>query len=216
MDQSAVGGTFRSRLSAAKLFGFIHTSRGSVEITDLGRDVIEPSRAAAARVTAFLRVPLFAALYDRFNGYALPPAAAIERQVVELGVSSKQKDRARQVFQKSANLAEFIDQTSGRFVKPATRQQEDPREKAPPSDKQDISKGGGGDGGDGDGYHPFVQGLLDELPATNEFGTWPLEDQAEWLRAAASIFKLLSKSKGRIEISAKPSKDNGSPESELP
>ncbi|CAN7291523.1 DUF5343 domain-containing protein [Bosea sp. LjRoot237] len=50
-------------------------------------------------------------------------------------------------------------------------------------------------------YHPFVQGLLDEIPETEKFSEWSVEDQAEWLRAAAGIFKLLSKSKGRITIS---------------
>ncbi len=58
-------------------------------------------------------------------------------------------------------------------------------------------------------YHPFVQGLLDEIPATEKFIEWSVEDQAEWLRAAAGIFKLLSKSKGRIAISISTNENGG-------
>jgi hypothetical protein len=38
-----------------------------------------------------------------------PPPPAIERQVEQLGVSPKQKERARQSFMKSAQYAGFID-----------------------------------------------------------------------------------------------------------
>ncbi|NMM43857.1 hypothetical protein HH303_05170 [Rhodospirillaceae bacterium KN72] len=202
MDQSANGGTFRSRLSAARMFGFIESDRGSgvITITSSGRDVVDANRRAAARVDAFMKVPLFAAMYEKNNGYNLPPPAALERQVVELGVPEKQKERARQVFQKSASIAQFIDPTTGRFVKPAVRPVKE-------EDNTDTVRHNSGDesntGSDSVDrqYHPFVQGLLDELPASEEFMSWPVEDQAEWLRAAASIFKLLSKTKGRIVVS---------------
>jgi hypothetical protein len=39
------------------------------------------------------------------------------------------------------------------------------------------------------GRHPFVQGLLHQLPA--EGSAWPLEERAKWLRAAAMVFELL-------------------------
>jgi len=38
MNQSATGGTFRTRISAAKMFGLIDTGQGRATITDLGRD----------------------------------------------------------------------------------------------------------------------------------------------------------------------------------
>ena len=38
----------------------------------------------------------------------MPPAAALEREMVELGVSPKQKDKARQVFERSAEQAGFF------------------------------------------------------------------------------------------------------------
>lgn len=134
-------------------------------------------------------------MYEKNKGYALPPPAAIERQMVELGVPLKQKERARQVFQKSAALAQFIDPGSGRFTKPAVGDR--PKEaEAPPKER---SKGGGDEPPTSE-HHPFVAGLLSELPPMNDYKDWRIEDQAEWLRAAASIFKLLSKQQGRIKI----------------
>ena len=101
LNMTAKGGTFRSRVSAARMFGFVTTSRGSIEITALGRRVVDDASAAVARAEAFLNVPLFEAMFKKNNGLALPPAAAIERQMVELGVPKKQNERARRVFQKS-------------------------------------------------------------------------------------------------------------------
>ena len=73
MNQSASGGTFRSRVSAAAMFGFIRGQRGNIDITELGREVVDDASRPAALVEAFLRVPLFHALFDKFNGYPLPP-----------------------------------------------------------------------------------------------------------------------------------------------
>ena len=202
MDKSAAGGTFRSRLSAARMFGFIEIDRNSVRITDKGRDALDPDKARAVRSEAFLRVPLFAAMYEKNRGYELPPAAAIERQMMELGVPKKQKERARQVFQKSATVAQFIDPGSGRFIKPAVgpgAKKADSSNADPETSKVGIGGGGGGDDGKS-GHHPFIEGLLNELPKGDNYPDWKIEDQAEWLRTAAGIFKLLSKQPGRIKV----------------
>jgi hypothetical protein len=95
--QTAAGGTFRTRLGAAKMFGLIETGQGRATLTPLGRDALENSgKSHASRITAFLNVEVFKGMYDQFKGGALPPPPAIERQVVELGVSPRQKERARQ------------------------------------------------------------------------------------------------------------------------
>jgi hypothetical protein len=49
--------------------------------------------------------------------------------------------------------------------------------------------GGGGSGGGDSTMHPFVKGLVDELPAAGS--DWADTDQEEWLEAAKAIFKLL-------------------------
>ncbi|WP_417515810.1 hypothetical protein [Minwuia sp.] len=203
MDQSSSGGTFRSRVSAATLFGFITSDRSGIAITPLGRDVVHGTRQASALSDAFLSVPLFRAMYDQHHGYPLPPAAAIERQVVELGVPDKQKERARQAFQKSATIAGFIDPGSGRFVKPAV--QDRTADEPPPEDEDeppgDDTGVGGGGGGGGEHYHPFIKGLLDALPETGK--EWSYKDRAKWLRLAASAFDFMYEGDGEVAITVK-------------
>jgi hypothetical protein len=200
MDQSATGGTFRSRLSAATMFGLVEVDRAHVRITPRGREAVDGQVGALA--DAFLQVELFRAMFDRHSGYALPPPAAVERQMVELGVPSKQKERARQTFQKSATIAGFVDPVTGRLVKPAVRREQEGPAPAPHDSQRNVGGGGGGRGPD-EPYHPFIMGLLNELPAAPDFPKWSIEEQAEWLRTAAGIFKLMSKQSGRIVVEVK-------------
>ena len=65
---------------------------------------------------AFLNVELFRAMYDQHKAGILPPPAAIERQMEQLGVSPQQKERARQTFMKSAQYAEIIASATGKFL----------------------------------------------------------------------------------------------------
>jgi hypothetical protein len=126
MGQSSTGGTFRTRLGAARMFGLTENSQGRVTLTQLGRDVLDGSgNERAARITAFLNVELFRVMYEQYKGNALPPAPALERQMEQLGVSPKQKERARQTFMKSAQYAGFIDSSTGRFVKPGIAQKDE-------------------------------------------------------------------------------------------
>jgi hypothetical protein len=46
------------------------------------------------------------------------PAASLEREIVELGVAEKQKDKARQVFERSADQAGFFEHGPNRLVMP--------------------------------------------------------------------------------------------------
>lgn len=143
MDQSATGGTFRGRMGAAKMFGFVETDQGKVALTPLGLKATDEQTAAIAKAEAFLNIPLYKAMFDRYQGYALPPAAAIERQMESLGVPPKQKERARQAFSASAQYAGYI-AANGRFSKPtlaALAKEDSPAE----------DNGGGGGGGPGDG-----------------------------------------------------------------
>lgn len=51
-----------------------------------------------------------------------------------------------------------------------------------------------------DTIHPFIRGLLDKLPpAGNE---WTLDERMNWFEAAAAIFNLMYKGKGKIRIGA--------------
>jgi hypothetical protein len=145
MDMSVSGGTFRGRLSAAKMFGFIETEGGKVRLSDLGILFLDEGSARSALAEAFLRVPLYKAMFDSFNGFALPPAAAIERQMQTFGVPPKQAERARQAFASSAQHAGYI-ASNGRFSKPMV---------TPVAARDDeVNTGGGGGSGGGGGEMP--------------------------------------------------------------
>ena len=190
MGQTATGGTFRTRVGAARMFGLVETGQGRVNLTQLGREVLDGSgNERTARVTAFLNAQLFGVMYDQYKGSVLPPPAAIERQMEQLGVSPKQKERARQTFMKSATYAGFIDSSTGRFVKPGIAHRDEAlrQEKSDPDDR--TGSGGGGD--EPPGLHPFVQGLLRELPPAGD--VWPETQRKLWLDTASSIFKMIYK-----------------------
>lgn len=192
MGQTATGGTFRTRLGAARLFGLIDTNQGRATLTQLGRDVLDNSGGdRAARVKAFLNVELFSLMYDKFKGNALPPSAAIERQMGEMGVSPKQLERARQTFMKSAIYAGFIDAASGRFVKPGVGGAANKPEDEP--ERQTKRRNGGGDDGDPPAIDPIIRGLLERLPKSGE--VWPETERKLWLDLLAGSFKLIYKDK---------------------
>ena len=97
-------------------------------------------------------------------------------------------------------------QPRGRLIKPAVQAAHGQKTAATAPNPGGNGGDGGDDGDKEDGrkkqpHNPFVEGLLSQLPQSDNYVGWTLEDQAEWLTAAASIFKLLSKAKGRIDVS---------------
>jgi hypothetical protein len=171
------------------MFGLIDRGEGRVTLTQLGRDALDNSgKERAARIAAFLNVELFAAMYEQFKGHALPPPPAIERQVEQLGVSPKQKERARQTFMKSAQYAGFIDASSGRFVKPGiAAREEQPRDK--PDDAQ--KRNNGSDGNEPPDIDPIIAGLLKRLPKSGN--VWPVAERKLWLQLLEGSFQLIYK-----------------------
>lgn len=190
---------YRSRVSTAKMFGLIdNPSSGKYRLTDLGQRIVDPDQQGAAKSEAFLAVPLFGAVYDRFRGAALPPPAALEREFRELGVAEKQTNKARWAFERSAQSAGFFNQGRERLVKPgfAEGKADQGNEHQPPNSKT-FDRAAVDDGGSGT-RHPFIQGLLQTLP---EPGTvWALEGRVAWLKAAATCFDLIYRGSGTITI----------------
>src|SRR5579872_662841 len=72
--QSMTSGAFRLRLSNARAYSLTENERGEVRLTDLGRMVADPEQEPRARSEAFLRVPLYSAIHDKYRGFTLPPA----------------------------------------------------------------------------------------------------------------------------------------------
>jgi hypothetical protein len=194
LNMVANGGGFRTNLLTSKIFGLVTYGQGTVQLTALGQKVCDPKTEKAARAEAFLTVPLYKAIYDRFKGSVLPPPAALENEMNSLGVSRKQTDKARQAFQRSAQQAGFFAFGTERLVLPATG----PGGAAVLEPKQDVpeprqphggSGSGGGANGGGSNLHPFVEGLLKTLPAAET--EWKTEGRRKWLQAAANVFDLI-------------------------
>lgn len=185
---------FRVRLSTARLFGLIDGGGSAIRCTELGVRSMDPQQERGAKVDAFLRVPLFASLYERFKSTVLPSqAAALEREIASLGVADKQKDRARQVFMRSAEQAGFFNQGKERLVKPGITQ-ERAAEPPPPSNGNgrgdgvgygDGRGGGTGDGSGGSGLNldPLLMAVLKLIPSTSE--EWPAAKRLRWFKAFA-------------------------------
>lgn len=190
--QAAQGGGFRLRLICAKTFNLASYDRGKIALTSLGLRVVDPQQQRAAKAEAFLQVPLYKAVYEKFRGGSLPPNPGLEREMVALGVAPKQADKARQAFQRSAKYAGFFEFGADRLVAPANAttsavlgQQAEKQREQPGNGGLNGSGGGGG----GDELHPFIRGLLQKLPAPET--SWPMEARAKWLTTAANIFDLM-------------------------
>ncbi len=196
IGESAKGSAFRNKVTTARTFGLATYSNGTITLTPLGSRLADPSQEKGAKAEAFLHVPLYRRLYDDYKGSVLPPSnSGLETVIEGLGVSTKQKDKARQAFQRSAKESGFFAYGANKLVYPVLGGEPNPsvKEKIEEPDKPDLGAGGGGNGGNGESdLHPFVQGLLRELPKPHT--DWPLEGRKKWLQSALSIFDLIYQS----------------------
>lgn len=190
---------YRLRTSTAKIFGLIDSpSTGKYRLTDLGQRIVDPDQQGAAKSDAFLTVPLFGAVYERFRGAALPPATALESEFRELGVAEKQTNKARWAFERSAQSAGYFNQGRDRLVRPGfAESKRQSTGESPPAESSIAPEESSG--GDGNGTrHPFVQGLLQTLPDPDT--VWAIEGRVAWLKAAATCFDLIYRGNGTITI----------------
>lgn len=152
-----VSGAFRLKTSAAKMYGLIDKDgRSGFKLTMLGREAVQSQTEPKARAESFLAVPLYEAIYEKYRGHFLPPAKALEREMISLGVSAKQADKARQTFERSAKQAGFFAQGDDRLVRPRFDEapQTKPIEDLHADDPSPDDRGGGGDGGTGGNDNP--------------------------------------------------------------
>jgi hypothetical protein len=196
-----ISGAFRLKTGTAKIFDVIDKDgRSSVKLTDLGKQIIHEETARAARAEAFMRVPLYAAVYEKYKGQKLPPMKALEREMQSLGVSSKQTDKARQAFERSARQAGFFEAGDDRLVRPKTEPLTGRQDNAPDDDAEKQRRKDDEDrhrrererlrddhgGGPQD---PLIVGLVKRLPEAG--AEWNAEARAAWLRLATSIFDVV-------------------------
>jgi len=191
LKQSPTSSSLRLKISTAKTFGLVTASQGTITLTSLGSRICDSQQEKSARAEAFLTVPLYSAVYEKFKGMALPPTNGLEAALVSLGVAQKQKERARQVLQRSAQEAGFFQFGTDRLVMPAIRASAAAPVVNQAEEKQSEKKKGkdSDNGDDRNELHPFIQGLLKKLPDPDS--EWPNDKRAKWLQAAVNIFDLM-------------------------
>jgi hypothetical protein len=187
VKQSPTSSGFRSRLTASRLFGLINTDRSdALQLTELGRLVVDSKRAREGRAKAFLSVPLFAAVHDKFKGGVVPPDAALEKELVALGVAGTLSSTARRVLERSAEQAGFYEAGRDRLVTPGFVPQD-----AAPAETVDEGSGNGGGAGGGAGggqsvelnLDPLLIALLKKIPEADK--GWPGPNRVRWFRTFA-------------------------------
>jgi hypothetical protein len=212
LKQVPTSGAFRLKVSTAKIFGVMETVASKYQLTDIGFAIADQDnmRQRTGRVEAFLHVPLYRRVYDEFRNRQLPPRPLpLEHAFVKFGVATKQKDKARQAFDRSAQQAGFFDQGGrDRLVRPpiagdaliAEMGSAPGINEATRSESRSGQAYTGSGGGTGGGRHPFIEGLLERLPQPDT--VWAIEGRAAWLEAAASVFKLIYQGDGKITVNA--------------
>ena len=202
LSLSQKSSTYRLRIYASKMFGLIESQPPSVhKLTDLGRRIVDSSQEGEAKAEAFLKVPLFLAVFEKYRGNSLPPAAALEREFHTLGVAEKQTGKARSSFERSAQSAGYFNQGRDRLVKPGFAESKaapPPENQQPPDQNNPPQPGGSGNGSGSGTRHPFVEGLLQTLP--NPDTVWSIEGRVAWLKAAATCFALIYRGDGTITV----------------
>lgn len=209
MNLSAGGGNFVLKVATARMFGLIIFNGGKYELSNLGFKILDSDEKIqkSARAEAFLTVPLYKRAYDEFKGKQLPPRPfGLEQAFIKFGVAPKQKTNARLAFDKSATQAGFFPNGPERLIEPILAG-------APFNERGRTAPVIEENGQNSDAprperfqqhsvvHHPFIQGLLDTLPAPQT--NWAVEGRAKWLQAAANIFDLIYKGSGEIDIKAK-------------
>lgn len=204
-------GNFVMKVATARIFGLVTNTAGKYELTNLGFSIADKDdkRQRAARAEAFLRVPLYRRVYDEFKGKQLPPRpGGLEQAFIKFGVPPKSKQYARLAFDKSAQQAGFFGAGNDRLVEPIIAgAAQAPNRGGTDEDSKGVENVQASTNGAAKtrGLHPFIQGLLDTLPAPET--NWTVEGRAKWLQAAARCFDLIYMGDGDIKIVASSSEE---------
>ncbi len=186
LSQSSKSSGYRMQLTAARMFGLLDPATERRKLTPLGRMAVDPQQERGAKADAFLRVPLYSAIYERYKEGVLPPGKTLEGEIVGLGVAEKQKGRARQAFERSAQESGYFEHGNNRLVRPGVAP-------ADPAKTDGEPKGGGGNGGGDDQTEidPIIRGLLARLPKSGD--VWSDAERKLWIQLLEGSFKLIYK-----------------------
>lgn len=203
------GGGFATKIATARIFGISDSSTGKYALTELGFELVDPSRQQEAKVKAFLNVELYKRTYDEFRNKLLPPRPhGLDAAFINFGVTAKNVRFARLAFEKSARLAGFYpggseDRLVAPFGAPVVSVSTDIIEAAATSQvgTAPIRETSVASSPAPVGIHKSILGMLEELPAPKS--KWDKIDQANWLEAMATLFQVIYKSDdpGAISVS---------------
>ena len=112
-------GAFRNRTASAKKYRAASSGGGRIVITPLGMSFLDPAKRGQALVTAWMNIPEFKALFDRYKGRRLPGPAEMERDFFNLGVGETRLADARRIFLSSAQTASLLNAQTRRLEIPA-------------------------------------------------------------------------------------------------
>ncbi|TPI29001.1 hypothetical protein FJ414_26660 [Mesorhizobium sp. B3-1-6] len=192
-----LSGAFRMKTGAAKTFALVDKDgRSAFRLSEIGKRAVASETEHSAKVDAFLSVPLYQQIYEKFRGHNLPPAKALEREMETMGVPRKQTDRARQAFERSAQYAGFFDSGKDRLVRPrmegaqtqATGELRDIPQSTPTVEER-SRKGRGGGGYEPPDIDPIIRGLIDRLPPSG--AAWSKAKRKLWLQILENSFDLV-------------------------
>lgn len=178
LESTTTSSTFRSLVASAKTFGLIDRRVKVVSLTELGAAVVDPLTRDEAKVRAFLEVPLYRQIHDKFAGVLLPPDAGLEAEIQALGVTTKSVAKARQTLMRSATIAGFFHMGKDRLVRPPTVRSSDPQPSEEPEvvtpeppQSDDSTESSRGD--------PLLGAIWARLPSGGQF---PNPERQNWLK----------------------------------
>lgn len=105
-------GAFLTRLASARLFDLITTRDKNFVVTPLAQRILMPvyeAQPKEALVEAFLKVPLFKAIFEELHGRELPPDFGFKNMLVtQYGLGPAQAAEAHRALMESADTAGFF------------------------------------------------------------------------------------------------------------
>lgn len=199
--KSTKSGTYQTRVSAAKQFGFVRSDDGLLSVTERAMKIISPvlpEDAVSAKVDAFLNVDLFGKVYEKYKGSTIPPKVGMRNLLSQaFGVPDDRLDpTVRVLFDSAEQAGMFPNGDQSRLVRPATKAQAAPKpqpaEAAPSAEPQRGGSGGGGTEGGPPGVHTAILGLLRELPPAGS--AWPKRSKDRFVKAFLATLEFVYQS----------------------
>lgn len=188
LHTSMKSSNFRTKLATAKTFTVTKSENQQVELTPLGRQIVDASQADVAKAKAFLAVPLYKAIFEEYKGDRLPPTKGLESHMISLGVIAKQVVRARQLFQRSAKQAGFFKQGEDRLVLPINQTLLEGGAGTGLSPRRTRNRPTTGHTTAGGTLHPDIERLMATFLRDGQ--DWPSQKQQAWLQAVRDLDRL--------------------------